>query len=110
MKKLLHTALLAAALGWPAAAFSLDLDRAKAGGLVGEQPNGYLGAVGNASAEVKALVDDINARRKAAYADIAQRNGTPIDAVEQLAGKKAIEKTPKGQYVKLPSGEWLQVK
>jgi uncharacterized protein len=59
---------------------------------------------------VTALVNDINAKRKAAYTDIAQRNGTALDAVEQLAGKKAIEKTPPGQYVKLPSGEWIQVK
>ncbi|MET0378841.1 MAG: YdbL family protein [Spongiibacteraceae bacterium] len=110
MKKLLHTTLLVAGLSWSALAFSLELDAAKASGLVGEQPSGYLGVVGTATPAVTALVNDINAKRKAAYAEIAQRNGTALDAVEQLAGKKAIEKTPPGQYVKLPSGEWLQVK
>ncbi len=110
MKKILRTFLLIAGLAGSALAFSLDLDSAKAGGLVGEQPNGYLAPVGSATPAVTALVNDINAKRKAAYTDIAQRNGTALDAVEQLAGKKAIEKTPTGQYVKLPSGEWTQVK
>lgn len=110
MKKILRTTLLIAGLSCSALAFSLDLDAAKAGGLVGEQANGYLAAVGTATPAVTALVNDINAKRKAAYADIAQRNGTALDAVEQLAGKKAIEKTLPGQYVKLPSGEWTQVK
>jgi uncharacterized protein YdbL (DUF1318 family) len=31
-----------------------------------------------------------------------------VDAVEALAGKKAIERTPPGQYVRLPSGQWVK--
>lgn len=110
MKKLIRTAALIAAMTASVTAFSLELDAAKAGGLVGEQPSGYLAAVGTPTPEVTALVNDINAKRKTAYQDIARRNGTALDAVEQLAGKKAIEKTPTGQYVRLPSGEWAKVK
>lgn len=110
MKKLSPLALIIAGMTFSALAFSLDLGAAKASGLVGEQPDGYLAAVSTATPEVTALINDINAKRKAVYADIAQRNGTAVDAVEQLAGKKAIEKTPAGQYVRTPAGEWVKIK
>jgi uncharacterized protein YdbL (DUF1318 family) len=88
-------------------AFALDLGSAKAQGYVGEQANGYLGIVKNAPG-VSELVSDINSRRKAHYQDIARNNGTSLDVVEALAGKKAIEKTPRGQYVRDPSGNWIR--
>lgn len=85
-----------------------DLRSAKAAGYVGEQPNGYLGMIPGAPGDVPALVADINAQRRAAYLSIAQNNGTSLVAVEQLAGQKAIEKTPAGQYVRSPAGQWLR--
>lgn len=89
-------------------AWAADLQGAKAQGLIGEQSDGYLGLVSaSAPADVKALVSDINSKRRQTYQDIAQRNNTSLDAVEALAGKKAIEKTPPGQYVK-PAGSWLR--
>ena len=101
--------IMLAGLGWSAPSWAIDLQAAKSQGLVGEQPNGYLGLVkASAAADVKAMMDDINAKRKKAYQSIAQRNKTDLNAVEVLAGKKAIEKTPSGQYVKLPSGQWAK--
>ena len=88
-------------------AYALDLRTAKAQGYVGEQANGYIGIVKNGSG-VQALVDDINSRRKAEYQKIATRNGTSLEVVEALAGKKAIEKTPANQYVRDPSGNWIR--
>jgi len=90
-------------------AFAADLQQAKTQGLVGEQPNGYLGLVtSSAPADVKQLVADINRQRRASYENIAQRNKTSLQAVEALAGKKAIDKTSSGHYVKLPSGQWVK--
>jgi uncharacterized protein YdbL (DUF1318 family) len=95
--------------GWAGPAWSVTLDQAESQGLVGEQPNGYLAVVvANASGDVRALVADINRKRKAEYQGIAQRNNTSVEAVEALAGKKAIERTPPGQYVRLPSGQWVK--
>jgi uncharacterized protein YdbL (DUF1318 family) len=88
-------------------AFAIDLQTAKSQGLVGETPSGYLEAVKPASAETKALIDSVNAKRKQKYQDIATRNKTSLQAVEQLAGKKAIEKSAPGSYVKL-GGNWKQ--
>ena len=86
-------------------AFAIDLQTAKSQGLVGETPSGYLEAVKPASAETKALIQSVNAKRKQKYQDIATRNKTSLQAVEQLAGKKAIEKSAPGNYVKL-GGAW----
>ena len=88
-----------------AQAYGLDLQEAKTKGLVGETPTGYLAPVKGGNKEVTALVQTINAKRKQQYTKIAQRNKTSLQSVEQLAGKKAIEKTPAGQYVNI-QGKW----
>jgi len=101
--------VILAGLGWSAPGWAISLQDAKAQGLVGEQPNGYLGLVkANVEADVKAMMNDINAQRKKEYQAIARRNNTELNVVEALAGKKAIEMTPSGQYVKLPSGQWVK--
>ena len=38
---------------------------------------------------------------------MAQDNGISLNDVEAIAGKKAIERTPKGQFIQL-NGQWLQ--
>ena len=50
---------------------------------------------------------DINRKRREVYQDIAAKNGTALSAVEALAGKKAIEKTPSGQFIMQPNGNWI---
>jgi len=88
-------------------AYAIDLETAKNQGLVGETPSGYLEAVKTPSPDTKALIDSINAKRKEKYLEIANRNNTSLQAVEQLAGKKAIEKSAAGSYIKL-GGSWQQ--
>lgn len=85
--------------------FAMDLQSAKSQGLVGEQLNGYLGVVSaSAGSDVNALVADINDKRKQKYQSIAKENGTSLDTVELLAGKKAIEKTSNGNYIQSATG------
>jgi hypothetical protein len=87
---------------------ALDLDTARAQGLVGEQSDGYVGAVSpSASGDVKALVAEVNGKRRAAYADIAKKNGTAPDAVAALSGQKLIERAPAGQWIG-DKGRWTQ--
>ncbi len=98
-----------ASLGFTTTSWAIDLQSAKSQGLVGEQPNGYLGSVkGAPGKDVAALINEINAARKTEYQRIAKRNNTALDVVEKLAGKKAIEKTPSGQFVKSASGSWVK--
>jgi uncharacterized protein YdbL (DUF1318 family) len=89
------------------AGLATPLDDAKAAGDVGEQADGYLGIVSPpASAAVQALVADINTRRRDQYRAIASRNGIDLEAVEVLAGQKAMEKTPAGQFIRPAGGAW----
>jgi uncharacterized protein YdbL (DUF1318 family) len=101
-------AALFLALGLSAGpARAASLDEAEAAGLVGEKIDGFVGVVdANAPADVRAMVDRINAERLAKYADIARKQGTPTDAVAKIAGQKLIERTPKGQYVLGADGQW----
>jgi uncharacterized protein YdbL (DUF1318 family) len=88
-------------------AIASTLTETKADGLIGEQANGYLGLVSsNAPADVKALVADVNAKRKAAYQKIAQQQGTSLEEVEKVGGNTAIEKTLPGNYVQDANGVW----
>ena len=88
-------------------AFALSLDEAKAKGLVGEKSTGYLGAINPSNAEAKALIEDVNQKRRKAYEDIAKRNRTSIQAVETLAGEKAIQNTKPGNFIEGPGG-WVK--
>ena len=89
---------------------ALDLDAARAQGLVGEQSDGFVGAVSaSPSADVQALVSQVNAKRRAAYADIAKKNGTAPEAVAALSAQKLIERAPAGQWI-FEKGRWTQKK
>ena len=101
--------VLIVCLGWATGSAALTLDQAKAKGLLGEMPNGYLGIVSaSASREAKALMKDINRKRRQKYQEISRKNGTKLEAVEALAGKTVLKKTKPGHYIKSPSGKWTK--
>lgn len=107
MRWILGTLALLALAAPPALA--ADLNGAKAAGQVGERPDGYLGLVeANAPADVKTLVEDVNRRRRAKYAEIAQKNGLPVEAVAAQAGAKLTERVPAGQYRMDANGRWVR--
>ncbi len=88
--------------------WAADLDSAKADGLIGEMPNGYLGlVVSSAPSDVKALIADVNAKRKAKYQEVATSRNIELSKVELIAGKKAIEKTKSGHFIKV-DGNWIK--
>jgi hypothetical protein len=83
------------------------LDQPKADGLIGEQANGYLGLVSqDVPADIKALVRDVNAKRKARYQSIAQKQSVALSEVEKVGGTTAIDRTLRGNYIKDSSGRW----
>lgn len=86
-----------------------DLSAAKAQGLVGEKPDGLLGVVdGSAPADVQALVDRINAERRAQYQEVAQRTGQNLAQVQAVAGDRLVQATPSGQFVMNAAGRWVR--
>jgi hypothetical protein len=90
-----------------ATAAGSPLTQPKADGLIGEQANGYIGLVRqDAPADIKQLVNEVNAKRKAGYQQIAEKQGTSLESVELVGGNTAIEKTLSGNYVRDASGAW----
>ena len=88
-------------------AFAGALDNAKSAGHVGERPDGYLGLVEpGAPASARQLVDDINAKRRAHYANIAKKAGSNVRDVGILAGKKLIANASPGTFFMDPGGHW----
>lgn len=104
---LLVLALALPALG-PAPALAGPLEDAKSAGLVGERPDGYVGLVsGNPPADVVDLVNQINAKRMAAYTDIATKNGTSVAAVGAVTAEKLYREAAPGTYL-MVDGRWVQ--
>ena len=83
-----------------------NLSSAKSAGFIGELSNGYIGIVKAAPDDVKALVKDVNSKRKARYSQIAKSKKISLGDVEKIAGKKAIEKTKSGNYIKRAGKGW----
>lgn len=113
MAKMTRRALLGAALLFPLAgvlpAWADALDDALKAGLVGETREGYIAPVNDPPApDVTALVNDINARRRAHYAQIAEENGSDIETIERIVGKRVIERAAPGTYVQNAAGDWIR--
>lgn len=81
---------------------------ARANGQVGEKMDGYLGIVGAATPELRAMVDDINIRRRAVYAEQAQANNATLEEYAFTAGCLAISRTSPGEMYQAPDGSWQQ--
>ncbi|RVU34520.1 DUF1318 domain-containing protein [Rheinheimera riviphila] len=111
MRKLIGLTAMLLLLSQPLQAMDLQqamtaLPTAKAQGLVGEQPDGYLGVV-KASTDTASVVQLINNARRAEYQKLATANGLQLADVEVMAGQKALEKTQSGHFI-LRDGQWVK--
>ena len=87
-------------------AWAIDIQSAKAQGLVGEANTGYLAAVGAPSAEVKALIAEVNEKRKAEFQRTAKKTGATLEQVQYRFYELAIQRTQPGHYYQDASGNW----
>jgi len=76
---------------------------ARAAGQVGEKPDGYLAAL---AASARALVDDLNIKRKDAYTAEARSQGATVEQVAFVAGCRNILRTEPGEKYQAPDGTW----
>ena len=81
-------------------------EAARQAGKVGEKPDGYLGVVGGADASVRKLVDDLNIKRRALYAQKAQAANATLEEYALTAGCLAIARTAPGEKYQAPDGSW----
>ncbi|WP_100261538.1 YdbL family protein [Qipengyuania seohaensis] len=106
----LGAAAIATALGGIAAPAFAQRDpayaAARASGQVGEKMDGYLGIVGAETAELRRVVNDINIKRRAVYAERAQANNATLEEYALTAGCQAILATSPGEKYQAPDGTW----
>lgn len=112
-KTILTTAGAIVALGLVAAApASAQRDpayqAARDNGQVGEKMDGYLGIVGASTPALQDMVDDINIRRRAVYAERAQSESATLEEYAFTAGCLAIARTTPGEMYQAPDGTWQQ--
>jgi uncharacterized protein YdbL (DUF1318 family) len=81
-------------------------EAARAAGQVGEKMDGYLGIVGGADANLRRLVDDLNIKRRAVYADKAKAANATLEEYAFTAGCVAIARTSPGEKYQAPDGSW----
>lgn len=105
--KTLTAAALVATIAAPALAQrSAAYETARASGQVGEQMNGYLGVVGGGSAALRAMVDDLNIKRKDIYAGKAQAQRATVEEYAFTSGCLLIKQTAPGEKYQAPDGSW----
>jgi len=102
------TALGAVALAGVAVAQQRDpaYAAARASGQIGEKMDGYLGFVVPPAADVKRLVEDLNIKRKAVYAQQAQAQHATVEEYAFTSGCLAISRTAPGEKYQAPDGSW----
>jgi len=88
-------------------AWAIDIHSAKDQGLVGEANTGYLAAVVSApSDEVKALISEVNQKRKAQFKSTAEKTGATLEQVRFRFYELALEHTRPGNYYQDQEGNW----
>lgn len=99
--------LLAPLLATPASAQERNpaYAAARAAGLVGELPTGYLGQLGGGD-DIKRLVSDLNIRRKAIYAERAAAQHATLEEYAFTTGCRLIAQTQPGEKYQTPDGSW----
>lgn len=102
--------ILAAAAGLVAAPAMAQrdpaYDAARSAGRVGEKMDGYLGIVGAGNNDLQRIVNDINIKRRAVYADKARAANATLEEYALTAGCLAIARTSPGEKYQAPDGSW----
>ncbi|MBO9575453.1 MAG: YdbL family protein [Sphingobium sp.] len=110
LSKAAAIALLAGLSAQPALAQDNVISAAKAAGTVGEQADGYLGIKGTVGADVRAAVDALNIKRRAAYTDLAAKKNVTVQVMAATTGCQTLAtRVQAGQIYRIGTGDW-QVK
>lgn len=78
---------------------------ARAAGKVGEKTDGYLAVVGGAN-ELRAMVEDINIKRRANYTERARAQSATVEEYAFTQGCILIARTAAGEKYQAPDGSW----
>ncbi|HUS53985.1 MAG TPA: YdbL family protein [Thermohalobaculum sp.] len=86
-----------------------QLDAYRASGVIAERFDGYVEVRdANAPSEARALVADVNAKRRALYDQRASGSNVPVAEVGKVFANKIVETAPPGTYFRQPSGSYVR--
>ncbi len=85
------------------------LAKAKSDGKLGEVFNGYVEAV-KGDADLKDLIGEENADRRALYEIIAKKQGISPEKIGELNGARNFQRAKPGEWLKGKDGKWEQKK
>ena len=106
-KLLITAALLGPALLGLAAPALAQLSAAVSAGQVGEQADGFMGVRGSVSSGVRAEVEAINIKRRAAYTELAGQRGVTVKDVAAAVGCTTLKsRVGPGEAYQLRDGVW----
>jgi uncharacterized protein len=112
MMRISGTGLIAVALALGAIAAPASAQRdpayaaARAAGQIGEKTDGYLGIVGGGDAALRAMVDDLNIKRRANYTERARAQSATVEEYAFTQGCILIARTTAGEKYQAPVGTW----
>ena len=84
------------------------LDAPRAAGTVGERYDGFAIVRGSASPDLAALVAQVNAERRAVYAQRAATDKASIEAVGRIYAAEIMKAAPPKSWFLAESGQWTQ--
>ncbi len=99
-------ALALASIAGPAVARDAAYAAARASGKVGEKMDGYLGIVTGSTPALQDMVDDLNIKRKAVYAQKAKAQHATIEEYAFTSGCVLISQTKPGEKYEAPGSVW----
>lgn len=88
------------------AQYSPAIAEGQAAGVIGERYDGYMGFVTTPSEALRKQVAAINIRRRALYANLAQRKGVSTEEVSVTAGCSTLRRVGVGEAYLLGEGGW----
>ncbi len=85
------------------------LDDFRNAGVIGERFDGYLEVRDPAAgADARALIREVNEKRRAVYTKRASEQGVPPDAVGRVYAQRIVADVPRGVWIKREDGSWAQ--
>ncbi len=85
-----------------------SLDQLRASGAVGERFDGYAEALGGASGQARALVSQVNAKRRRLYEQRAAEQRVSTGQVGRVFAQQIMQRAPRGTPLLTESGRWTR--
>jgi len=111
LPKLVVALAMAFAVLWaaPDPALADALDSYRMNGVIAERFDGYVEIRDpNAPGDARALVQEVNAKRRAIYSKRATESNVPVEEVGKIFANEIAKKAPSGTYFRRSGGDYVR--